>query len=176
MTTFLLVALALVAVAVLLAASRSGLFRVERSVHIAAPPERILPLISDLRKFNTWNPFSKEQALQLTYTGPASGSGAGYAFAGSGAAGRGTLTVTAASADAVSMRLCMTAPVRCENHLDFTLTSAAGGTDVRWAMHGRSPFIAKLMGVVVNTDRMIGRELEVGLAALRERCAMAEAA
>ena len=32
-------------------------------------------------------------------------------------------------------------------------------------MQGPSPFIARLMGLVVDTDRMCGRDVETGLAA-----------
>jgi hypothetical protein len=41
------------------------------------------------------------------------------------------------------------------------------GTEVTWAMEGASPFIAKLMGVFINMDAMIGRDFEAGLASLQ---------
>lgn len=167
MPTFLLIAFALVATALVVAARRPGAFRIERSVRIAAPPERIEPLIADLRRFNGWNPFAKDKPLQITYTGPGRGVGAGYDFAGAGAAGRGQLVIVDAAPGRVNMRLAMVAPVRCENELEFLLAPGAGGTEVIWAMHGTSPFIAKLMGLLVDTDRMVGREMETGLAALK---------
>lgn len=169
-------ALALLAAVLVLAARRPDMFRVQRSIHIAAPPERIEPLISDLRRFNTWNPFANNGPLQLTYTGPERGTGAAYDFAGSRAAGRGRLAVVEAAPQRIAMRLTMTAPMRCENEIEFLLAPGVGGTEVTWAMQGRSPFIAKLMALVVDTDRMVGRELETGLAALREQAEMAEAA
>lgn len=166
MPTILLLALGVVAAAALAAARRPDLFRVERSVHIAAPPERILPLISDLRRFNTWNPFNAK-GMQLSYTGPGSGAGAGYDFAGPRAAGRGSLALLDAAPDKVTMRLSMTAPMRCDNTIEFLLSPGIGGTEVTWTMHGRSAFAAKLMGLVVDTDRMCGRAFETGLAALK---------
>jgi hypothetical protein len=36
-------------------------------------------------------------------------------------------------------------------------------------MAGRSPFIARLMGLLFDTDCMVGRDLERGLAALKEQ-------
>jgi len=167
MTSFLLIAFAVIATALVVAARRSGAFRVERSVRIAAPPERIESLIADLRRFNDWNPFAKDKPVQITYTGPARGVGAGYDFDGSSASGRGQLVIVDASPGKVKMRLAMVAPIRCENELEFLLAPGAGGTEVTWAMHGISPFIAKLMGLLVDTDRMVGREMETGLAALK---------
>lgn len=168
MTTILLLLAALAALALFAAWRRPDAFRIERSVHIAAPPERIEPLISDLRRFNTWNPFAKDKPLTLSYFGPERGAGAAYDFAGPRAAGRGSLTVLDAAPDKVRMRLTMTAPLRCENTIEFLLVPGVQGTGVTWAMVGRSPFIAKLMGLLFDPDRMCGRELENGLAALRE--------
>ena len=176
MPSFLLVPVVVVAVVLVVAARRTGAFRVERSLRIAAPPERIEPLISDLRRFNLWNPFSQGQPVQITYTGPERGVGAGYDFVGSAASGRGQLVIVDAAPGKVRMRLAMIAPIRCENELEFLLAPGAGGTEVTWAMHGVSPFIAKLMGLVVNTDRMVGREMETGLAALKAQAELQQAA
>ena len=166
MPTILLLALGVLAAACLAAAGRQDVLRVQRSVHIEAAPEHIAPLIANLRRFNTWNPFcAKGQAL--TYTGPESGPGAACGFAGSRAAGRGSLTVIDAAPGKIAMRLNMTAPMRCENTIEFLLSPGIGGTEVSWTMQGESPFIAKLMGLVVDTDRMCGRDVETGLAALK---------
>jgi hypothetical protein len=36
-------------------------------------------------------------------------------------------------------------------------------------MHGPSPYIGKVMGLVFNMDNMIGRDFEAGLANLKAR-------
>jgi len=176
MLTILLLSAALVMIVVELARRRPAAFLVQRSIHIAAAPERIEPLISDLRRFMTWNPFADKGPLQLTYSGPERGAGAACDFAGSRAAGRGRLAVTDAAAHKVTMLLTMSAPMRCENTIEFLLEPGIGGTGVTWAMSGRSPFIARLMGLLFDTDRMVGRELERGLAALRVQAEAAGAA
>jgi hypothetical protein len=38
---------------------------------------------------------------------------------------------------------------------------------VTWAMQGASPYIAKLMGIFIDMDKMIGRDFEAGLASLK---------
>lgn len=167
MPTFLLLVAAALAIAALLASRRPDAFRVERSIHIDAPLVQVEPLIGDLRRFMTWNPFAKDKPLALDYSGPDRGSGAACDFSGPGAAGRGRLEVTDTRPGAITMRLSMAAPVRCENTIVFLLAPDAAGTAVSWAMEGRSPFIAKLMGLLFDTDRMVGRELESGLASLK---------
>ena len=70
MTTFLLIVAAPAALAILLAWRRPDAFRVERGIHADAPPERIVPLIDDLRRFTTRNPFAAGKPMRLDYSGP----------------------------------------------------------------------------------------------------------
>jgi hypothetical protein len=173
MLTLFLLAAAVLAIALLAASRRPDAFRVERRIHIEAPVAQVEPLVGDMRRFMTWNPFAKDKPLALDFSGPAGGTGAACDFAGSGAAGRGRLEVIDSRPGKITMRLTMAAPVRCENTIEFLLVPGAAGTDVSWAMHGRSPLIAKFMGLLFDTDNMVGRELESGLADLK---ALAEAA
>ncbi|MFC5478587.1 SRPBCC family protein [Massilia suwonensis] len=169
MTTIFLILAVLLGAASFAAWRRPDAFRIERSIHIDAPPERIYALIADLRRFNTWNPFARDKKLILDYSGPQQGAGAAYDFSGPGAAGRGRLAILDAAPGKVTMQLTMSAPLRCENTIEFLLAPGVQGTGVSWIMLGRSPFVAKLMGLLFDTDRMVGRELETGLAALRDQ-------
>ena len=120
MTTVLLILAALAALAFLLAWRRPDAFRVERSIHVDAPPGRIEALIGDLRRL-------------------------------------------------------MSAPIRCENTIAFVLVlvlvlaPGGQGTGATWSMAGRSPAVAKLIGLLFDTGCMVGRDLERGLAALKEQ-------
>jgi len=40
-------------------------------------------------------------------------------------------------------------------------------TTVTWAMHGPNAYVARLMGLFFNMDRMVGGDFEHGLAALK---------
>ncbi len=51
--------------------------------------------------------------------------------------------------------------------MDFTLEPRGESTQVTWAIHGPSPFMAKVMGIVMDMDKMIGQDFEAGLAALK---------
>jgi hypothetical protein len=57
--------------------------------------------------------------------------------------------------------------VEARNMAEFTLRPQDGATQVTWAMHGPSPYIAKLMGIFFNMDQMIGKDFETGLANLK---------
>lgn len=159
----------LIAGVLLHAANKPDSFRVERSASIQAPPERIFPLINDLRAFNKWNPFEKKDPnLKGRYSGPPSGKGAAYAFDGNKDVGKGSIEILESSSPSrVAMRLSMIEPFEVRNTVDFTLVPSGGATRVTWAMQGPAPFLAKVIHVFIDMDRMVGRDFEAGLASLK---------
>ncbi len=161
-----------VAVAALLlyAATRPDTMQIQRSMEIQAPAERIRSLINDMQRFNTWNPYNqKDPTMKGTYRGPNAGPGAAYDFEGNKNVGKGSITIIEPAAPhRVTMSLVMTAPMACDNVIDFTLSpQGPASTDVTWAMRGPCPFLGKLMGVIFNMDKMVGRDFETGLASLK---------
>lgn len=151
------------------AARKPDTFRFERSITIAASPDRIHPLINDLQRFNTWNPYNKKDpAMKTAYRGPQAGPGAAYDFDGNNNVGKGTISIIEPSGpNTVSMKLDMLAPMEGHNLIDFKLQPQGGGTQVTWAMHGPTPFIAKVMHTIFNMDKMLGTDFEAGLADLK---------
>ena len=169
MLTWILTTLVLAILGVLAYAwSRPDAFETRRTAAILAPPDKIFPLISDLRAFNSWNPFVLGDIGNTgTYSGPSSGKGAAYAFEG-GKSGSGRFVITDTSPPGkLQMDLNMYKPFRGDNKVEFTLTPNGGATEVTWAMRGKSSFVPKLMGVVMNMDEMVGGQFAKGLANLK---------
>ena len=168
-----IVALAVIGViaALLIAASsRPDQFRTARSLKIAAPPDRIFPLINDLLRMNTWNPFAlRETTGTSSYSGPAAGKGQAHQFAGS-KFGAGSIEIVESTPPSnVTLRLQMTKPLKCDNKVEFTLVPEGNATIVTWAMSGKQPLLAKAMMLFVDCDKMVGREFETGLANLKSK-------
>ncbi|WP_035610112.1 SRPBCC family protein [Hylemonella gracilis] len=168
------VVLALAVAALLLYASRQpDSFQVQRSLRIQASAERIHPLINDLRRFNTWNPYmKKDPGMVSRYHGPDAGPGAGLDFEGDGrTVGRGSIAIVESSApQRVVMTLDMHEPFKAHNQVTFTLVPRGDGvTEVTWAMQGVGPLplMAKVMHLFFDMDRMVGTDFEVGLADLK---------
>ncbi len=73
MTTIAIIAilLALLIVGFLIAASmRPNTFRVQRSIDINAPADKIYPLISDYKHWASWSPYENvDPAMKRTFTG-----------------------------------------------------------------------------------------------------------
>ena len=168
--TITLVVAAAIGVLLLVAAMRPDTFRVQRTASIKAPPDKLHALINDMRVFNTWNPYNlKDPNIQGEYQGPQAGPGAVYRFAGNKDVGKGSIAIVDTAPTRVTMKLDMLEPFEGHNIVEFTLAPKGEATDVTWAMHGPSPFMAKLVGLFMNMDRMIGRDFEDGLANLKAR-------
>ena len=130
-------------------ATRPDSFAVQRSTRIQAPAGKVHALINDLHRFNDWNPFNKKDPnLKGAYAGPDSGPGATYTFEGNQDVGRGRLRIVdPVTPTRVSMMLDMLEPLEGHNDVEFTLEPQGDATEVTWAMHGPSPYVAKLMGL-----------------------------
>lgn len=160
-------AVLLIGVAVLLAvaATRPDEFRVERRLRIAAPAQTLWPLISELQAFNRWNPYArKDPAMKGSYDGPATGVGSRFAWEGE-KTGVGSMTITGQQpGQAVQLKLDFLKPFEAHNQAEFRLVPQPdGSTEVIWWMRGPNNFIGKVMGVVINMDKMVGGDFEAGL-------------
>jgi carbon monoxide dehydrogenase subunit G len=167
------VALALVAaVAVLLlvAATRPDSFTVKREATVAAAPDRVFALIEDFHAWLAWSPWEgRDPNLQRTYAGAERGPGASYAWSGNKEVGSGKMTVTATEpARKVVIDLEFITPFPAKNVTTFALAPDGAGTRVTWTMEGKSTFMFKLMGLVMNMDAMIGKDFEAGLAKMNQ--------
>lgn len=160
-----LLALGIIVGILIVAAMKPDEFRVERSVVINAPAEKIFPLMNDLRAFSAWSPYDKiDPDMKRTYSGPASGVGAVYAWEGNKEVGQGRMEITHSTApSSVLIQLDFLAPMEAHNTAAFTLTPEGDGTKVSWAMFGPAPFLTKLISVFFSMDSMIGDQFSQGL-------------
>lgn len=152
------------------AATKPDTSRIARSAQIQAAPERIFALINDLPAWQTWSPYEKKDPdMQRSFTGPAAGIGAKYAWAGDKNIGEGRMEIVeSVPTSKVTIRLEFLKPFQHTAMAEFTLQPAANGaTSVTWAMTGPANYLSKVMSVVFDFDKMIGRDFVAGLADLK---------
>ena len=163
----IVVAVAIAAVLVF-AATKPDTFGIQRTATIKAPPEKIFPLINDLRAQSAWSPFEKDPGMKRTHSGAPTGNGAVYEWDGNRQVGRGRIEIIDSKPPStITLKLDMFTPFEAHNTVQFTLAPNGSGTDVTWAMRGRQPYIAKVFSTVVNCDRMVGGQFEEGLGKLK---------
>ena len=158
----------LIAAILIYAATRPDTFRIQRATTINAPPDKIFPLIDDLHAQRTWSPFEKDPAMKATHSGAPRGKGAAYEWSGNRHVGAGRVAITDTVPNSkVAMTLDMSRPFQCHNTVEFTVEPQGDAAVVTWAMQGPQPYMAKLMGVFIDCDKMCGGEFEKGLAKLK---------
>lgn len=170
-TIGIIAAILALAVAALLvyAATRPGTLEVRRSATIKAAPDKIFAFVNDFGRWPAWSPYEKKDpAMKRTLGSQTSGKGATYAWDGNKDVGKGRMEIADASPPGrITINLDFEKPFAGHNVVVFTFEPSGDATSVTWAMRGRSPFIAKLIGIFVNMDAMIGKDFEAGLANLK---------
>lgn len=175
MTTFSLLLVALLGAIVVLASLKPEAFRVSRSQLVAAPAEAVFAHLVDFHQWNAWSPWAKrDPSAKNTFEGPESGVGSSFAWAGNSKIGAGKMTIEECVRDELlRIKLEFERPMKAVNRASFELKPQGEGTRVTWSMAGKNNFYAKLFSLVVDMDKMIGKDFEEGLANLK---ALAEAA
>ncbi|TPK58229.1 SRPBCC family protein [Mesorhizobium sp. B2-4-19] len=166
----IIIVLVIILAVLIYAATRPNDFVVSRSTSIKAPAEAIFPLINDFKHWPEWSPFEKlDPRMKRTLSGAESGKGAVYAWEGNSKAGAGRMEiVNSVPSSLVALKLDFERPFRANNSVDFSLRPSGDATTVTWAMRGARPFIAKLMGLFMDFDKLIGKDFEAGLANLKQ--------
>ncbi len=162
---------AILALVVIVAATRPNTFRVQRSVTIDAAPEKIFPLIDDFHNWSGWAPQDKEDlSLKRTYSGAAFGTGAVSDWDSTGNAGKGRMSIIeSAPSTRVVVKVDFVKPFVAHNLNEFILQPTPGpATKVTWTMQGSNLYVMKLMSIFVNMDRVMGKHFESGLNNLKK--------
>jgi uncharacterized protein YndB with AHSA1/START domain len=151
------------------AATKPDTFRIQRSASINAPPEKLFTILSDFHRSESWSPYEKKDpAMKRTFSGAANGKGAVYEFDGNKEVGKGRLTITdTVPPSKVTIALDIVEPFAAHNIVEYTLESVGDATQVTWSMTGQSPYIAKVICLFMDMDRMVGKDFEVGLSNLK---------
>lgn len=165
----LLVVLLLTAVVLIYAAAKPSTFHVQRMVSIKASPEKVFPLINDLRNWPRWAPQDREDpSIKRIFSGTSNGVGATSRWSGSGNTGKGLMTIIESDPPrSVAIAVDWEKPFAARNINEFRLEPDGSGTRVTWSMTGPNLFIMKIMSIFTNMDHLMGQHFERGLENLK---------
>lgn len=165
----ILLALAFIALLfIVVIAGQPDEFKVSRTATLNSSPEKIFPHVNDLHKWEAWSPWAKlDPNAKNSFSGPAAGTGAALAWEGNCKVGVGKMTVIDSQPSSIiRFRLDFEKPMKATNTAEFTFLPDGGGTMVTWSMSGKSNLGSKVFGLLMNCDKMVGDQFELGLANL----------
>jgi uncharacterized protein YndB with AHSA1/START domain len=164
-----IVVVVLIAALLAYAATRPDTFRVERSATIKAPPEKIFAILNDFQRWETWSPWEKKDpAMKRTLTVVTGGKGAVYSWEGNKEVGEGRMEIAeSVPPSRLVIKLDFVKPFEAHNRVQFALAPQGDATNVTWAMEGDTPYLAKIVHVFLDMDKLVGRDFETGLANLK---------
>lgn len=161
--------LGLIAVIVIAASTKPNTVHYERSTVINAAPDAILAHITDFHKWAPWSPWEKmDPDMQRTFSGAASGPGAKYGWTGNNKVGEGAMEITEVSGKLVRIHMHFIRPMNVQCDIRFSISAEGAANRLTWTMDGPNTFMGKVFSVFVNMDKMIGKDFEAGLAALKQ--------
>ncbi|HXF44955.1 MAG TPA: SRPBCC family protein [Burkholderiaceae bacterium] len=142
-------------------------FKVERSVQIAAPADRVYALIADPREWKRWTVWNRrDPAMKMEYGGAPAGAGAKWSWQ-SGSEGSGNMEFTEAKpGERIAYRLSFPEFGMQSSGL-LTIVPTGDGVRVTWTNEGdmgASP-VSRWFGLFM--DRLVGPDFEGGLANLK---------
>lgn len=145
-------------------------FRAERSTRIEGPAAVVFAQVNDLHVWEAWSPWLKiDPGTTFQYDGPDSGVGSTVRWKGNPSVGEGSTTILESEA---SRRIRLLAksirPVQAEFDVDFRFQEENDTCLVIWQVIGKRLTLDKIFGIVVSLEQTIGRDLEQGLANLKE--------
>ncbi len=144
-------------------------FKITRSAKMGASSATIFPHVNDLRKWSDWSPWEKmDPEQQSTISDPSSGVGASHAWNGK-KTGQGKMTISESHPhERIGIKLEFIRPFQANNDVEFTFTPDGNQTLVMWTMTGKHGFMGKLMGLLMNMDKMCGGQFDDGLRDLKQ--------
>lgn len=144
-------------------------YRIVRTTTIAAPAQDVFAQIDDFHRWQTWSPWAeRDPKAKTSFDGPDSGKGAVFAWSGNNEVGEGRMTLTdSRSGELVKIKTDFVKPFVGTSYSDFTLKPEGAGTSLTWTMSGENDFIGKAICLFVSMDKVLGGEMEKGLAGIK---------
>lgn len=145
-------------------------FTVARSTTIAKPPGDVFVHVNDLHKWDAWSPWAKlDPNAKVGFEGAPAGKGAVFTWSGNEQVGEGRMTVVDSRPnELVDINVDFVKPFEGSSKSAFTFKPESNQTAVSWTMSGRNDsFIAKAMCLILNGQKMMGDDMDKGLAQLK---------
>ena len=161
--TILITLVALVVLVIAVGFALPDSYKVERSLTMAAPADKIYPLIADPKAWARWSIWNqRDPAMKMEYSGAASGVGAKWSW-DSKSEGKGQMEFTRAEAPGLIEYKLYFPDFDSSSSGRIALTPDGAGTKVSWSNAGSFGANPLLHYFAIMMDRMVGPDFEGGL-------------
>ena len=149
--------------------TKDGHFSYQRSGLINSTPEVIFPYISNFKLGTQWNSYDqKDPNTKRNFIGNDGAVGSIMEFSGNNDAGTGKVEILKLESNQkVEIRLIMTKPLNADNLITYTLTPEGASTKFTIAMSGDGGYIGKLMGTIIDCEKMVTKEFDISISNLK---------
>ncbi len=156
----------LVGLTAILASQQKAAFAIECSQTIDASRDDLFAIMSNFERFKEWSPWQKHDPNSVqTFVGPPGSVGSSMSWKGNSKVGEGSMRLTEVDPGRrLSIELNFITPFKANNQVVWTVVDQPQGCQVTWTMTGRrDSFINKLMSMILNLDKMLGKDFNEGL-------------
>jgi hypothetical protein len=125
--------------------------------------------VNDLHNWQAWSPWAKlDPQAKVTFEGAPAGQGAVFTWSGNDDVGEGRMTLAESRPnELIRIQVAFVRPFEGGNVSEFAFKPDGAQTAVTWTMSGRNGFIGKAMCLFVDMDKMLGGDMEKGLAQMK---------
>ena len=165
----------LVLIAIVLGFVGPKSFDVNRTAIIPGSPEQVWPYVSSLKNMQLWSPWAeKDTAMVVEFTGTDGSVGSMSSWSGNSDVGKGSQTISKLEPTSYAeTELKFLEPMENGFTGYISLKDTTGGTFMTWGMKGENGFMGRIMGSIMNLDKMMAPDFERGLTKLTELVAAA---
>ncbi len=164
------VVLAIIALFFIVALFLPSEYVVERGIEIDKPIENVYGYVADFNNFHAWNPWTPmEPGHKFEVTGDSATVGQKYYWIGE-IIGSGEMVFTELKENqSIKSSIAFLSPEQGAGIVDFTFEGDMNKTKVTWKLTGDAGYpIGRYFGLIM--DSMLGKDFEVGMEKLKEKC------
>lgn len=144
-------------------------FSMQRNIQINADSDSIFKMMSDLKKFHDWSPWSKlDPNSKVEYRGTPSTIGHEYYWKGNDKVGEGTLTITKINGTNLEYKLNFISPWESKATGNMITEKSENGAKATWIFKTHYGFIESIFMMFMDMEGMLGADFENGLKNLKK--------
>jgi hypothetical protein len=155
----------------IIAAATKKSYAVRRSIVIDRPKEQVYDYVRYLKHQDTFNKWTMtDPDMKKTYTGTDGEVGFIYAWDGNKRAGAGEQEIKQLTQnERVDAEIRFVRPFPAVANVFFTVEDSGSGTLLTWGMSSAMKYPMNIMLLMVNMDKMLGKDLEESLGMLKKQ-------